>query len=99
MPNNTKHKPPHAAYKIIEMIKLGKHAEAQRCTDENVDFYDEKIREQQDLFVLAQCKKMGLEPNHDNLFATAFNEPKRRRPTQPNSTEQTTKNLRQAGAI
>ncbi len=73
-----KHRPPHAAFKILEMIRLGKHVEAQTCTDENVDFYHEKIREQQDLFVLAQCKRMGLEPNRDNLFATAINAPKRK---------------------
>ena len=92
----SKHRPPHATFKIIEMIKLNKHDEAQRCTDENVAFYDQKIAEQQDLYILAQCRKMGLEPNKDNLFATAINTPKRRMP-RPDLAE-TAKRLGEAGA-
>ena len=78
--DNRVHRPPHGQFKIMEAIKVGHYDEAQKYTDENVDFYTAKISEQQDLFVLAQCKKMGLEPNRDNLFATAINAPKRRLP-------------------
>lgn len=77
---NTKHRPPHATFKIRELIKIGKHEEAQKCTDENVVFYDAKIGEQQDLFLEAQCAKMGLEYNRDNKLAAAVNTPKRRMP-------------------
>ena len=79
--DNRKHRPPHAAYKIRELIKLRKFDEAKRCTDENVDFYDSKIGEQQDLFLEAQCASMGLEYNRDNKLAVAANTPKRRMPT------------------
>ncbi len=68
------------AYKIRELIKLNKFDEAQRCTDENVAFYDAKIGEQQDLFLEAQVAKMGLEMNPDNKLAAAVNVPKRRVP-------------------
>ena len=77
---NTKHRPPHATFKIRELIKIGKYAEAQKCTDENVDFYDAKIGEQQDLFLEAQVAKMGLELNPDTKLAAAANTPKRRMP-------------------
>jgi hypothetical protein len=79
--DNRKHRPPHMAYKIRELIKLNKFDEAQKCTDENVAFYDEKIGEQQDLFLEAQVAKMGLEWNPDNKLAVSVNTPKRRVPT------------------
>jgi hypothetical protein len=79
--DNRKHRPPHMAYKIRELIKLKKYDEAQKCTDENVAFYDAKIGEQQDLFLEAQVAKMGLEMNPDTKLAAASNTPKRRVPT------------------
>lgn len=79
--DNRKHRPPHAAFKINELIKLNKGKEAQRCTDENVAFYDAKIAEQQDLFLEAQCSIMGLERNRDNKFTAAIAVPKRRLPS------------------
>jgi hypothetical protein len=79
--DNRKFRPPHMAFKIRELIKLGKCDEAQCCTDENVAFYDDKIAEQQDLFIEAQMAKMGLKPTADNKLATTVNMPKRRVPT------------------
>lgn len=67
---NTKHRPPHAEFKIKELIKIGNHDEAQACTDENVEFYRDKIGDQQALFLEAQCGKMGVKPSRDNLLAT-----------------------------
>jgi len=81
MSNETKYRPPHMPFKIREMIKLGKYDEAQRCTDENVAFYDDKIAEQQDLFLEAQVAKMGLKLNADTKLAAAVNTPKRRVPS------------------
>ena len=81
MPEKTYYRPPHMPFKIKEMIKLGKYAEAQKCTDENVKFYDEKIAEQQDLFLEAQVAKMGLKQTPENKLAAAINTPKRRVPT------------------
>jgi hypothetical protein len=72
-------KQPNSNYMINELIKMGHYDKAQKATDENVVFFDKQIEEQQDLFVQAQCAKMGLKPTHDNLFATAINTPKRRR--------------------
>ncbi len=77
---NEKYRPPHMPYKIRELIKLRKFDAAQKCTDENVAFYDAKIGEQQDLFLEAQVAKMGLEMNADNKLAAAVNTPKRRVP-------------------
>lgn len=74
----TKHRPPHAVFKIEELINMGKAAEAQACTDENVDFYRTKIEEQQDLFLKAQCAKMGLEQTRDNMLGVNASTPKRR---------------------
>lgn len=78
--DNRKTRPPHSAYKIGELIKLRKFDTAQKCTDENVEFFDRKIAEQQDLFLKAQVAKMGLEQNADNKLAAAVNTPKRRIP-------------------
>ena len=55
-----KHRPPHGVYKIQEMIKLEKYDEAQLCTDENIEFYRAKIEAQQQLYLDAQCGKMGV---------------------------------------
>jgi len=79
--DNTKHRPPHAAFKIRELIKLNRCDEAQRYTDENVAFYDAKIGEQQDLFLEAQVRKMGLELTPDTKLAAAAHTPKRRIPS------------------
>ena len=79
--DNRKHRPPHMAYKIRELIKLNRHDEAQKCTDENVAFYDKKIGEQQDLFIEAQVAKMGLKQTSENKLAVAAHTPKRRIPT------------------
>ena len=73
-----KHRPPHATFKIKELIAVGKHTEAQRCTDENVAWYDFKIGEQQDLFLEAQCSKMGLKQTPENMTGIAAAIPKRR---------------------
>ncbi len=78
--DNRKFRPPHMAFKIRELIKLNKFDDAQKCTDENVAFYDEKIGEQQDLFLEAQVAKMGLKMTPDNKMAAAVNTPKRRLP-------------------
>lgn len=78
---NTKHRPPHAVFKIKELIKIGHHDEAQRYTDENVTFYRDKISEQQDLFLEAQCGKMGVKPTRDNLLATGSAMPNRPLPS------------------
>ena len=56
---NTIHRPPHSEFKIKEMIKIGEFDEAQAATDENVEFYRQKIETQQELYVLAQMGKMG----------------------------------------
>ena len=56
----TKTRPPHAPYKIKEMIKLGEIYEAQKCCDENVSFYRDKITDMQELYVEAQCAQMGV---------------------------------------
>lgn len=77
---NAKFRPPHMPYKIREMIKLRKFDEAQKMTDENVAFYDAKIGEQQDLFLEAQCGKMGLKYSPENKLAASANTPKRRIP-------------------
>lgn len=77
---STKFRPPHLPFKIREMIKLRKFDEAQKMTDENVAFYDAKIGEQQDLFLEAQCGKMGLKMSPENKLAAAANSPKRRVP-------------------
>lgn len=74
---NEKYRPPHMPFKIREMIKLGKYDEAQKMTDENVAFYDDKIGEQQDLFLEAQCGKLGVKSKHEASVTT----PKRRSPT------------------
>ena len=76
-------KQPHSNYMIGELIKMGRCDDAQAKTDENVVFFDKQIEEQQDLFVQAQCSKMGLKPTRDNLFATAMATPKRRVVMQP----------------
>lgn len=68
---NQKHRPPHGIYKIREMIKLGQCDEAQRCTDENVEFYRDKIGDQQSLFLEAQCRKMGVKPTIANKTGAA----------------------------
>lgn len=60
------HRPPHAEYKIKELIKMGHYDDAQQCTDENVTFYRDKIGDQQSLFLEAQCGKMGVQPTHQN---------------------------------
>jgi len=78
--DNRKQRPPHSAYKIGELIKLRKFDTAQKCTDENVEFYDKKIGEQQDLFLEAQVAKMGLKQNADTKLAAAVATPKRRIP-------------------
>lgn len=72
-------KQPKSEYLINELIKMGHYDKAQKACDENVEFFDKRIGDMQDLYVQAQCKKMGLEPTRDNLFATAINTPKRRR--------------------
>ena len=69
--SNSKHRPPHAAYKIGEMIKLGMNAEAQRYCDENVEFYREKIEEQHNLYLEAQCAKMGVKSDTFTKLAIA----------------------------
>ena len=68
---DTKHRPLHAAYKIRELIKLGKYSTAQTCCDENEEFYREKIAEQHAMFLEAQCAKMGVKPNTMNKLAVA----------------------------
>ena len=81
MAGNEKHRPPHGKFKIQECIKIGHYDEAQKYTDENVAFYDAKIGEQQDLFLEAQCGKMGVEYNRDNKLGAAIHSEKRRVPT------------------
>lgn len=58
--SNTRHRPPHATFKIKELIELCMFDEAQSCTDENEVFYNDKIRDQEELFLDAQRKKMGV---------------------------------------
>jgi hypothetical protein len=58
---NTIHRPPHATFKIKEMIEVGEYDEAQKCTDENEEFFQAKITEQGDLFIEAQKRKMGVQ--------------------------------------
>ena len=72
-------KQPNSNYLINELIKMGHYDKAQKACDENVEHFDKQIGEMQDLYVQAQCAKMGLKPTRDNLFATAINTPKRRR--------------------
>ena len=79
--DNRKHRPPHSAYEIRELLKLRKFDAAKAACDANVEFYDQKIGEQQDLFLEVQCASMGLEYNRDNKLAVAANTPKRRMPT------------------
>lgn len=58
---NTIHRPPHATFKIKEMIEIGLYDDAQKCTDENTEFFTLKIAEQGDLFMEAQKRKMGVQ--------------------------------------
>lgn len=58
---NTIHRPPHATFKIKEMIEVGEYDQAQKCTDENQVFFEKKIEEQGDLFLDAQKRKMGVQ--------------------------------------
>jgi len=67
----TKHRPPHGTFKIEEMIKLGQFDDAQRCTDENVEFYRDKIGDQQSLYLKAQCGKLGVEQTPENANRAA----------------------------
>ncbi len=50
MSNNVQHRPPHAEFKINELIKLGKFDEAEECIDVNLEFYRKKEQEQQELW-------------------------------------------------
>lgn len=59
--SNVKHRPPHGEFKIKEMIKLGEFDEAQEATDENIEFYREKIERQHELYLEAQQQKMGVQ--------------------------------------
>jgi hypothetical protein len=43
------------------MIEVGEYDEAQKCTDENEEFFRAKITEQGDLFIEAQKRKMGVQ--------------------------------------
>lgn len=69
MANNKRHRPPHAEYEIRELIKLGKYDEAQEATDINVEFYRDRIGDQQSLFLEAQCARMGVSPTPENKIA------------------------------
>jgi hypothetical protein len=73
----TKHRPPHSDLKIRELIALGKCNEAQDCTDENVEFYRDKIGDQQSLFLEAQCVKLGVEPTPEAKVRASAGIPKR----------------------
>lgn len=74
---NTRHRPPHSDYEIKELIKLGKIEDAQHATDINVEFYRDKIGDQQSLFLEAQCVKMGVEPTPSNKIAANSDIPRR----------------------
>ena len=65
--DSRKSRPPHATFKIRELIKMEKWDEAQTCTDENVEFYRSKIGDQQSLFLAAQCGKLGVRPTAENM--------------------------------
>ena len=74
--SNSRHRPPHGDIKIQELIKLGHYDEAQRYTDENIEFYREKIEHQQELYLDAQMAKMNVQPSKDVQLAIA--DPSRR---------------------
>ena len=57
---NTRHRLPHASFKVAELIELGQIDEAQQCCDDNVAFYDEKADEQRELFREAEARRRGM---------------------------------------
>jgi hypothetical protein len=50
---------------------MGKYDDAQTATDLNVEFYRDKIGDQQSLFLEAQCGKMGVKVTPMNKLAAA----------------------------